>query len=175
MHTLGSVTTKRKYCKRKQLPSRRIQAMHFLAIISSFKSFIEGKRVSFQKRILFLFNWCVLPRKMYVNNELRKKCLYLEIFWSAFPPRIPPDPEYGEREREKWSIQCECRKISIRITSNTGTFHALLALDAKNLPAKTQADFVIIFCDGKILPRKNIKIYLKYHVNPLFDVPPKME
>ena len=38
---------------------------------------------------------------MYVNNELRKKCLYLEIFWSAFPPRIPPDPEYGERERER--------------------------------------------------------------------------
>ena len=112
MHTLGSVTTKRKYCKRKQLPSRRIQAMHFLAIISSFKSFIEGKRVSFQKRILFLFNWCVLPRKMYVNNELRKKCLYLEIFWSAFPPRSPPDPEYGERERERET------KYSVRMQEN---------------------------------------------------------
>ena len=50
--------------------------------------------------------------------SLREKCLYSELFLSAFS-RIWT--EYGEIQ----SIQSECGKIRTRITPNTDTFYAV--------------------------------------------------
>ena len=58
---------------------------------------------------------------LYYSRELslRKKCLYSELFWSAFS-RIRT--EYGEISLR---IQSECRKIRTRTTPNLDTLYAL--------------------------------------------------
>ena len=50
---------------------------------------------------------------------MRKKCPYLDLFWSAFPLIRT---EYGV----SLSIPSECGKIRARITPNTNTFHAVV-------------------------------------------------
>ena len=76
--------------------------------------------------------------EIFLKKALRKKCPYLELFWSAFS-RIRT--EYGETlafglNTERYSvslrIQSECRKMRTRIFSYTDTFHAVKELkDAK--------------------------------------------
>ena len=56
-------------------------------------------------------------------NPLRKKCPYLELFWSVFS-RIRT--EYGEIRTLR--IQSEWGKIWTRITPNTDTFYAVAIL-----------------------------------------------
>ena len=78
---------------------------------------------SIEKNHFFLMQWNV------DTETLRKKCLYLELIWSAFSSTWI---EYGEI----WvslHIQSECRKLRTRITPNMETFHAVnfcrIALD----------------------------------------------
>ena len=56
-----------------------------------------------------------------IFTTLRKKCLYLELFWFVFS-RI-----WTETERYSASlrIQSQCGKIQTRITPNTNTFYAV--------------------------------------------------
>ena len=49
-------------------------------------------------------------------SSLREKCLYSELFWSAFS-RVP----FSLSLR----IQSECGKMQTRITPNTDTFYAV--------------------------------------------------
>ena len=60
---------------------------------------------------------------IYFSNclTLHKKCLYSELFWSAFS-RIRN--AYGEILRS----QSKCGKMRTRITPNMDTFHAVLII-----------------------------------------------
>ena len=53
------------------------------------------------------------------NKTLRKKCPYLELFWSTFSAFGLNIEKYGVSLR----IQPECGKMRARITPNTNTFH----------------------------------------------------
>ena len=52
---------------------------------------------------------------------LRKKCVYSELFWSAFSAFGLNTERYGVPFR----IQFKCGKMRTRITPNTDTFHAV--------------------------------------------------
>ena len=59
---------------------------------------------------------------------MRKKCPYLELFWSVFSA-------FGlntERYSVSLRIQSECRKMGIRIAPNTDTFYSVLTTCAQN-------------------------------------------
>ena len=62
-------------------------------------------------------------RKLNTSHSLRKKCPYSEFFGPHFPA-------FGlntERYSVSLRIQSECGKIPTRITSNTGTFYAVIS------------------------------------------------
>ena len=56
--------------------------------------------------------------KILFFNSLREKCLYSELFWSAF-----------SRIRTEYLIESECGKMLTRITPNKDTFHAVYDFD----------------------------------------------
>ena len=60
----------------------------------------------------------ILPKNMIQQYTLRKKCPYLELFWSAFSHIRT---EYGEKNREYLT-----GKMRTRITPNTDTFYAVI-------------------------------------------------
>ena len=62
--------------------------------------------------------------------SLRKKCPYLEFFWSIFS-RIRT--EYGERYLVSLRIQSESGKIRTRKSPNTDTFHAVFVFTINEL------------------------------------------
>ena len=76
---------------------------------------------------------------------LRKKCPYLDLFWSAFPLIRT---EYGV----SLSIPSECGKIWARITPNTNTFHAVVVWkEWHNLRAGPSGYYLLILLvDGYI-------------------------
>ena len=91
--------------------------------------------------------------------SLRKKCLYSELFWSAFS-RIRT--EYGETP-VSLRIQIKGGKMWTRITPNTGTFYALL----KNFPQEFSrvllsmlSRYIYVF-----LPKKEKKTFSPFHFN----------
>ena len=57
-------------------------------------------------------------------NALRETCLYSELFWSAFS-RIRT--EYGEM-RISLRLHTQCEKMWTRITPNTDTCYAVMAI-----------------------------------------------
>ena len=63
--------------------------------------------------------------------SLRKKCLYSELFWSAFFSHFPAFGMNTERYDISLRIQFKCGKIRTRITLNTDTFCAVSKLDFK--------------------------------------------
>ena len=58
------------------------------------------------------------------KNSLREKCLYSEVFWSAFSLI---QTEY-ERHSISLRIQSECAKMWTRVTPNTDFFNAAITL-----------------------------------------------
>ena len=54
----------------------------------------------------------------YLESALRKKCLYFELFWSAFSQIRT---EYGET-RVSLRTQSKCGKMQRRISPNKDTF-----------------------------------------------------
>ena len=59
------------------------------------------------------------------NSTLRKKCPYLELLWSLFSHIRTGYRRYGVPLR----IQPECGKMRTRITTNTGTFYAVVDVE----------------------------------------------
>ena len=66
------------------------------------------------------------------KQELRKKCLYLELFWSAISAFGLNTKRYGIRNISVYSVRM--REKRVRITPNTNIFHAVRTLkDRVNL------------------------------------------
>ena len=65
-----------------------------------------------------------LLRYLYLELRRRKKCPYLEFFWSVFS-RIRT--EYGDLQSLYFRTQSEYGKIRIRKAPNTDTFYAVLS------------------------------------------------
>ena len=83
----------------------------------------------------------------------RKKCPYLELFWSTFC-RIRT--EYGEI----WSIQSKFGKMRTRISPNTNTFHVIwYALMLLRISRSKLLTLVIFY---KLLQRRYLKALLTH-------------
>ena len=59
------------------------------------------------------------------NSTLRKKCPYLELFWSLFSHIRTEYRRYGVPLR----IQSEYGKMRTRIATNTSTFYAVVDVE----------------------------------------------
>ena len=77
-------------------------------------------------------------------NTLRKKCPYLELFWSAFFPHFPAFGLNTERYSVSLRIQSECGKMRTRITLNTGTFYTVILFEKMVLNIAFFKDFLHI-------------------------------
>ena len=70
----------------------------------------------------------------------RKKCLYSELFWSAFFLHFPASVSLRVQSvcgkmREKCLVRMQknARKMRTRITPNTDTFYAVIAINNQNM------------------------------------------
>ena len=91
-----------------------IQDGVFATLINSFLSYISDY---------------IYSSSLHLWNALRKRCLYLELFWSAFFPHFLAFGLNTERYGVSFRIQSECGKIREKCgpkTPNTDTFYAVM-------------------------------------------------
>ena len=88
-----------------------------VVVLGTIAQFLCRKKSSFWPRE-------ATQRQDEIKFTLSKKCLYSELFWSAFS-RI--GTEYGGM-LSSLCIQSECRNIRTSITPNKGAFYAVSSL-----------------------------------------------
>ena len=95
---------------------------------------------------LFMKLWGLSRSRETVILSLRKKCPYLELFWSAFflirteygeiwsysGPHFPAFGLNTERYSASLLIQSECGKMRTKVTPNRDTYHAVHFCDESN-------------------------------------------
>ena len=92
------------------------------------------------------------------KHTLRKKCPYSELFWSAFS-RIRT--KY-ERYSLSLCIQSKCRKMRIRITPNTDTFHTKMLMPVNRILQTVDHTLDIYLI--KIKSSKKVKLVMRKEV-----------